>query len=361
MSSVCRVVADVPAIDREFDYLVPDELAPNVAVGTVVRVSLHGRRVRAWVRALDVETTVASNRLRAVVSVSSVGPPADVVDLCEWTARRFVGSPIALLRSATPANNIAPNSVGPSLTMRPPAPEHDVAGGNAGNAGDAVDADALTLPVDGDCPVIWWPPLLDRRRQVVSMLATDGSSIVITADSARADALVTTLRRLDWPAVAWHSDLPAAARTDAWRRAARGGCVIVGGRTAVFAPVPDLRSAIVVDDLDEALQEERQPTWQAATVLRERARRAGVRFAVLSPVPSVVALTYADRVIAPSDDVADRGWPRVDIVDLGDEPPGTGLLSQTLTDALRHHTARDELAVALVNRRGRARLLYCPT
>ena len=48
---VARVLVDIPALDREFDYLVPDKLAPAVRVGTIVRVTLHGRRVRGWVAA----------------------------------------------------------------------------------------------------------------------------------------------------------------------------------------------------------------------------------------------------------------------------------------------------------------------
>jgi primosomal protein N' (replication factor Y) len=341
---IVRVVADVPAIDREFDYVLSEELAPLVRVGTIVRVALHGRRVRGWVVALDVSTDVPAARLRPVVSVSSVGPPADVLDLCAWIARRFVGSPIALFRSASPANNVAPNSIGPV---------QDMVSGRI--------PEGPTCPIDDtERPVVWWPPLRDRRAQVVSMLATDGSSIVVTADPARADSLVATLRRHGWPAIAWHSDLAAAVRTDAWRRAMRGGCVVVGGRTAALAPVPDLRSAVLVDDLDEALQEERQPTWHAREVLEERCRRVGALCAVLSPLPSVVALESATSVLEPPPDVTISGWPRVEVVSLGDEAPGSGLLSEPLATALRATTDRGRLALCLVNRRGRARLLYCP-
>jgi primosomal protein N' (replication factor Y) (superfamily II helicase) len=349
---VCSVIADVPAIEREFDYLLPDELAPIVDVGSVVRVSLHGRRVRAWVRALDVDSQIEPRRLRAVVSVSSQGPPPEVLELCEWAARRFVGSPIALLRSATPPNNIAPNSIAPRLPMQP---------GSAFDGRAATDSGAVSALRT----VVWSPPLHDRRALVVERLATSGSSLVITADPARADSLVATLRRLGWPAVAWHSSLRAAARTDAWRRAARGGVVVVGGRTAVLAPVPDLAAGVVVDDLDEALQEERQPTWHAREVLAERCRRVGATFAVVSPLPSVVAIEgphdRATEVVVPSPDLIASGWPRVEIVDLGAEPPGTGLLSAALGDALRVHSTRGALAICLVNRRGRARLLYCTT
>jgi primosomal protein N' (replication factor Y) len=342
--SIVRVVADVPAIDREFDYILPAELEAMVEIGSIVRISLHGRRVRGWVVALGVHSDVPASRLRSVVSVSSAGPPADVVSLCMWSARRFVGSPIALLRSASPPNNVAPNSIGPVIAMAP----------------GTLPPGPTTEIVDPARPVVWWPPLADRRAQVASMLATDGSSIVVTSDPARADALVDTLRRHGWPAIAWHSDLPAAARADAWRRAARGGCVVVGGRTAVFAPVPDLRACVLVDDLDEALQEERQPTWHARVVIAERARRLGASSAVVSPLPSVAAIEAATSVLEPPADVSNAGWPRIDVVNLADEAPGTGLLSAPLSAALRATVDRGFLALCLVNRRGRARLLYCP-
>ena len=80
--SVVRVQPDVPAIRRGFDYL----LAPSsrgagaVTVGTVVRVPLHGRRVRGWVLDDDVAQPEAT-QLREVLTVSSAGPPADIVAL----------------------------------------------------------------------------------------------------------------------------------------------------------------------------------------------------------------------------------------------------------------------------------------
>jgi primosomal protein N' (replication factor Y) len=86
------VQPDVPAVTRAFDYAVPDELAPLVTVGTIVRVPLHGRRVRGWVLADHVESEVAPAQLRPLQKVVSAGPPPDVVALCEWAAWRWAGT-----------------------------------------------------------------------------------------------------------------------------------------------------------------------------------------------------------------------------------------------------------------------------
>ena len=90
-------------------------------------------------------------------------------------------------------------------------------------------------------------------------------------------SLAQYLRRAGRDVALVHSDESDAARTDAWRRAVRGDCVVVGGRTAALAPVPDLAAAIVVDDADEALQEERSPTWHARDVLLRTGARARTR------------------------------------------------------------------------------------
>jgi primosomal protein N' (replication factor Y) len=340
---VCRVLPDVTAVDRAFDYAVPDALDAldaSVRVGAIVRVPLHGRRVRGWVIEDDVEPESTTAKLLDVIAVVSAGPPPDVVALTEWVARRWSGPRVAVLRSAS-----APNHV-------PPVP----------GAGEVAASGADVVAVPGASPrvrVIRQPPLLDRRAQVAALCAESGSTIVCVADAGRSRALASYLSAQGRDVALLHSFESDAQRTAGWRRAARGGCVVVGGRIAALAPVPDLRAAIVVDDADEALQEERSPTWHARDVLRERAARAGVDLVVCSPVPTVEALVAAggvDAVEAPPADVEVGGWPRVQVADRRDEPPGSGILSEALATALHNASG---LAICVLNRRGRFRLLVC--
>jgi primosomal protein N' (replication factor Y) len=354
---VCQVVPDVVAVTRAFDYAVPDELGVNVGVGTIVRVALHGRRVRGWVVADDVEPEVEPATLRPILSVTSAGPPEPLVALTAWIAHRYCGSRVALLRSASPPNRVAPDTLPlvPDAAAVPevwPGPVSD------------TERDALALAAgvrDDSVAALRWPPLLDRRLLVAQLLAREGSSLVVVADASRGRSLVEWLRRAGTRAVLVHSDQSAAERTRAWAMAAAGRVVVVGGRVAAFAPVPDLQAAIVVDDSDAALQEERTPTWHAREVLAERARRAGARFAVVSAAPSVEAEVLAGTVHAPLRAVEAAGWPRVEVVDRGDEPPGAGLLSERLARALHDVRAAGAPAVCVLNRRGRVRLFACAT
>jgi primosomal protein N' (replication factor Y) len=323
---VCRVLPDVTAVDRVFDYTFDD--GADLRVGTIVRVPLHGRKVRGWVVAVDVEP--ATDKLLAIDKVVSAGPSPEIVDLSEWIARRWCGPRAAVLRSGGPPNNV------------PPSPTTVCA-----FVGRAQPLIAQT--------VVRQPPLLDRREQVAALCASEGSTIVCVADAGRSRALAKYLRDAGRAVAIMHSFEKDAERTRAWRRATEGECIVIGGRIAALAPVPDLAAAIVVDDADEALQEERSPTWHAREVLRERAERAGVPFTICSPVPTIEA---GPVTRAPARDVEIRGWPRVQVVDRREDPPGAGLLSSELADALR---TSDGLRVCVLNRKGRFRLLVCPS
>ncbi len=308
-------------------------------VGAIVRVPLHGRRVRGWVIEDAVAPDAGRSKLLDVLAVVSAGPPADVVALTEWIAWRWSGPRVAVLRSASAPNQVAVASEGADVGATGPAAE-------PGTSNFAAR-------------VLRQPPLVDRRAQVGALCAPSGSTIVCVADAGRSRALAAYLTGQGRAVAMLHSFESDAARTQGWRRAADGECIVVGGRIAALAPVPDLRAVIVVDDADEALQEERSPTWHARDVLHERAMRAGVPFTVCSPVPTVEAIVTADPgrpVEAPAPDVEIGGWPRVQVADRREEPPGSGLMSEALASAL--HNAPG-LAVCVLNRRGRFRLLVC--
>lgn len=333
---VCRVRPDVPAIRRSFDYLVPAPLVGAVHVGAVVRIPLHGRRVRGWVVEADVASPDAPpERLRPILSVSSAGPPVDVVSLCEWSAWRWAGAVVTFLRAATPPNNVDPEAaVEPEVGVYPPG---RVVGDRGG------DGLFLTAP--------------SEAMGVADLLASEGSTLVVDPWAERAAALADVLR--DQGREVWEvgSERSAAERTIAWVRARAGACVIVGGRNAVWAPVPDLAAVIVLDDVDEALEDERAPTWNARDVAVERARRVGAPVRIVTPAPSVEAMELLGEPVQTST----ARWPRVTVVDPRDEEPGQWLLTSVLADALRVVHDRDQRSVCVLNRRGRARLLACVT
>jgi len=346
---ICRVAVDVLAVERLFDYTIPENLAAVVRVGTVVRVNLGGRRVRAWVVEDGVVTEAPPGKLRPLLGAVSAGPPPDIVDLTAWAAWRFAGPRLPLLRAASPAAVVSPQR---SDSPAPPAvrPPRDAlalaASALAGEAGDLA-GDAARRAV----ATIRWPPAAQRGDLLAALVASAGSTVVVVPEG-RLGTLAAQLRATGATVVPWLVEGRPRDRARAWERAGQGGCVVLGGRSAVLAPVPDLAAVVIVDDGSEALKEERSPTWHARELAAERATRCGARLTVVSPVPPLEAPA---PVLTPSRAAERAGWPITEVVDRRREPPGLGLFSSRAVAVLRDAPR----AVCVLNRKGRARLLAC--
>ena len=78
---VVRVLPDVPAIDKTFDYLVPDALRDQVRVGDVVRIELHGRRVGGWIVEVGVEPPGGRRAPAARQAQRARARPPDLIEL----------------------------------------------------------------------------------------------------------------------------------------------------------------------------------------------------------------------------------------------------------------------------------------
>jgi len=358
---VCRVAVDVLAVERPFDYSVPETLAGVVGVGTIVRVNLAGRRVRAWVVEDDVDSEAPPDKLRPLAAAVSAGPPPEVVDLSAWAAWRFAGPRLALLRAASPAAIIPPGASTaadgpppPNLrsSRTPSVPEERRSLSSAGElAADAAGRAVATVR---------WPPAGEPGDLIAGLLAVAGSTIVVVPDG-RLGRLAAALRATGATVVPWLTEGRPRDRARAWDRARRGDCVVLGGRSAVLAPVPDLAAIVVADDGSEALKEERSPTWHARDLAAERGRRHGARLTLVSPAPPLDA---PGPILVPSRSDERAGWPITEVVDRRREAPGLGLFSSRTVAALRDAAGRGSAttgvrAVCVLNRRGRARLLAC--
>jgi primosomal protein N' (replication factor Y) len=325
---IAKVLPDVRAIDRVFDYLVPPEMAGDVGVGTMVRVTLHGRRVGGWVVALTDEPAT-DRTLQSLAKVRGMGPPPALVALSEWAAWRWAGPRATFLGTASPATAVR------GLPHPPGAAPHATAPLADDLAADAFSSSRTLLRL---------PPARDPFP-VVFEAARRGSALVLVPSVARAAHVALRLRRAGF-AVAHHPR--------DWAMAAAGGCTVVGARAAAWAPLAEPTAVVVIDEHDEAYQEERAPTWNARDVAVERARRVGATCVLTSPCPSLDALAAAP-LLTPSRTDERAGWPVVEVVDRRKEPPGLGLYSERLVAVLR----QADSVVCVLNRKGRARLLAC--
>ncbi|HEV2282239.1 MAG TPA: primosomal protein N', partial [bacterium] len=160
-----------------------------------------------------------------------------------------------------------------------------------------------------------------------------------------------------------HSDLTARDRRAVWARIREGAVdVVIGTRSALFAPLPALRLIVVDDEQAEAYKSESAPRYHARDVARGRARLEGARLVLGSAAPSVE--TYAAAAAGEFSTVRlapRRPAPAVTVVDMRAERRRghIGYLSRTLVQAItRHLRARGSVAL-VVQQTGYARVLLC--
>ena len=167
----------------------------------------------------------------------------------------------------------------------------------------------------------------------------------------------------------WHSRLTARQRAMEWSRLAQGTCrIVVGARSAVFAPVQRLGLIILDEEHESTYKQESTPRYHARDVAFARARYAGAAVLLGSATPSIESYYAATRrrsmLLALPERIEGRPLPRVDIIDMRQELGRrymTGPLSPVLQRALQRTLEQGEQAMLLLNRRGFARVIQCKT
>jgi len=324
-----RVIADVDAIDREFDYLVDADA--EIEIGMMVRIRLHNRPVAAWISAVDV-TPPKGVKVQPLTKISGYGPPAEVVELARWAAWRWAGPVPALLRTASP----------PTLVRGLPLPPRHfpVPAVVADEADQELFRTALDLPLS----ILRLPPTFDVTPLLL-MAAQRGPIIIATATNGAARTLGMRLRR---------AGVPIAIGADEWRMARAGWASIIGTRSVAFAPLAKPAAIIILEEHVESYQQEQTPTWNARDVLIERARRLQIPCIATSSIPSLEILEQAPLLTVTRNQERE-GWPIMQVIDRNGEPPGQGLFSERLVQVLRS----ERRALCILNRKGRSRLLGC--
>ena len=248
----------------------------------------------------------------------------------------------------------------------PPPPEltPDQATALAAIAGLGPGEGALLFGVTGSGKTLVY---LEAVRQA---LALGRGAIVLVPEIGLTPQTVSRLRGAFGDDIAvLHSGLSDGERADAWRLLRRGERrVAVGARSAVFAPVMDLGMIVVDEEHESSYKNGETPRYNTRDVAAVRARLEGARLILGSATPSLETVVLAEtrhRLLRLPQRIGARPMPPVELIDLRTAPKvaGTGSVtwSETLDAAIVSTLARKEQAILLLNRRGYAAFLQCPS
>ena len=163
-----------------------------------------------------------------------------------------------------------------------------------------------------------------------------------------------------------HSGLSDGERLDQWELIRRGDRrVVVGARSALFAPVRELGLIVVDEEHESSFKQDDTPRYHARDMALKRGHGLSVPVVLGSATPSLetVANAEAGRLVKLQlpGRIGSQGLPPVELIDLREHPPirPEGLISRPLIDAIREVVARQEQAIIFLNRRGYASCLLC--
>ena len=172
-------------------------------------------------------------------------------------------------------------------------------------------------------------------------------------------------RRFGVPPAVWHSDLSSRTRRVTWRAVAEGtASVVVGARSALFLPFPELGLVIVDEEHETAFKQEDGVVYHARDMAVVRARLAEAPAILVSATPSLETLANVEagryRHLQLKTRHAGASLPTIEAIDLRLHQPTRGkFLSPVLIEAIRDCFARGEQAMLFLNRRGYAPLTLC--
>ncbi|HEX5000056.1 MAG TPA: primosomal protein N' [Terriglobia bacterium] len=360
-------------LSRTFTY----SLSGPAAIGCRVVVPFRGRDVEGFIVGLR-DTAPESFDALPAREVMDHEPllPADVFALCRWIADYYFAPLGEVLKSALP----------PGITQK--RIERAVA-----RRSEKDPAKARALPPDLGLALT---PDQQRALDTIENVPGFGAILLhgVTGSGKTEVYIQATRRALDrgrtslvlvpeiglTPQLAerfairfpgrtavLHSGLTSKQRIEEWTRIRRGDApVVIGTRSAVFAPLENLGLVIVDEEHETSYKQEETPRYHARDTAIVRARNAGAAIVLGSATPSMESFRNGEAgkftVARLPSRVEQRPLPKVEVVNMREEYVVAGrqvVFSERLLGAIATRLERREQTIVLLNRRGFAAFLLC--
>jgi primosomal protein N' (replication factor Y) len=377
-------------VNKEFTYLIPDSLQSQVIEGSRVRVPFGRRKILGTVLQTQSRSSAPENHeLRSIVEV--IGTPAllspQLLELARWISQYYL-CPFDLTLKALAPSSVRSRS---SIRNRKTQPDEELDASSAsfipsqplqlteqqaaalqqiiGLSQDPQPKPLLLFGVTGSGKTEVYLQAIDSLLKVgkgALFLVPEISLTPQTIDRLRArfchpDSKTDILAIL-------HSGLSDGDRFREWHRIRSGEArLVVGARSAIFAPVQNLGIIVVDEEHESTYKQEESPRYHARDVAVMRGHFEKALVVLGSATPSLESFHNAQRgkyVLAEMPKRVDHSQlPQIRIIDMRQESlrqKGFAVLSETLKQAVQDRLDRGEQIILFLNRRGFATAMICP-
>ena len=362
-------------VDRTFQYRIPPFLQESLSVGSPVRVPFGNRTVKGFVVSLTDIPECDEDKLKEVEALEEKGLAIEgqLIRLASWMRRTYGCTMIQALRTVMPVKRRVKKTRQRVEQTALPEGERDVppvlnaeqqaaVEGIWREFGSSDPRPCLIYGVTGSGKTEVYMELIART------LARGQQAILLIPEiSLTYQNLTRFYRRFGDRVAVINSRLSEGERYLSLERARTGEVsLMIGPRSALFAPFPNLGLILVDEEHESAYNSEKAPRYRAVETAIERGRLAGAGVVLGSATPSMESFAAAmDRryAIFPLRHRAVEGslLPRVDIVDLREElrAGNKSIFSRLLEEQMEERLARGEQIMLFLNRRGYAGFISC--
>ena len=302
VNPIARVRVNVPVshLDRDFDYLVPAALNSKCLVGNRVRVRFGGKLTDAIVVGRAAESEFA--KLAAIERAVGPALTSETLELVHAVTERYVGMFWDVVRAAVPTKSRA-GTASSGTTREASSSKTHISTDSSLTAGNwelydqgpeliqrIKGAESIRAVWSSAPASLWWEEMAELVSAVLEADSQAGV-ILLVPDAGSVDRLVSVIPN----SVAISTHLSAGQRYQNFLEVASGHRrIVIGTRSAVFAPVENLSAVIMWDDFNDAYCDAHAPYWDAREVAALRSHITGCSLFVGGYSRSVVTQSWCE-------------------------------------------------------------------
>ena len=357
-------------IDKPYDYLIPSAYAGQAVPGMRVLVPFGAGNKKSEGVILSVETCSSYDKLKAITSLVDESPvlSKENLKLALWMSDRFFCTVYDALRAMLP----------PQMDFKRKRKVKESVKSGGGDIALSAEQNAVfenLLPLmKSDSPqaallygVTGSGKTLVYIKLIEETLLLGKTAIVLVPEIALTPQTLSIFTSYFGDSVAvLHSALGTGERYDEWKRIKNGDVrVVVGTRSAVFAPLPDIGLIVIDEEQERTYKSENNPRYHAREIAKYRVTRTSALLLLASATPSIDSMFAAKcgkyKLFELPSRFNERGLPQVLIADMRDElkSGNGGTISSVLQGELEKNLECGEQSILFINRRGASPIVCC--
>ncbi len=362
-------------VEGSFHYLF--DPTADLQVGSVVEVSFNRRPTHAFVLGFPESSDIAEHKLKPIQTVLAKDPLFDpaMLKFLRWVAEYYCHPLGEVLSAAIPKQLcIAPLEKKEKAINAKPLKFVVSATTDIPDLTAEQSAVLAEIEAENEKPVLLHGVTGSGKTEVyirvLERFAAQGKSgLILVPEIALTPQLLGRFdSRFPGKVAVLHSDLTPKERMGQWERIRRGlATVVIGARSAVFAPLQNLGLIVVDEEHETSFKQEDSLRYHARDVAVVRGRFSGAKVLLGSATPSLESISNVRsgryRLCRLSKRVMERPMPKVTLVDLRDKQewhaPETPWLSRRLVGRIRETLDKKQQAMLYLNRLGYAHFLFC--